>query len=101
MFEEKKMMGGLCFLVNEKILAGLLTDKNTQRPQLMARIGEEAYVDALKMDHVSEMNFTGRSMRGFVFVDEKGFDLHTDLENWVQLCLNYNPLAKKTNKKKK
>ncbi len=100
-FEEKKMMGGLCFLVDEKMLMGLLTDKSTQRPQLMARVGETAYPHALKKDHVSEMKFTGRNMKGFVFVDDAGIDLQDDLEDWVQLCLDFNPLAKKSKKKKK
>lgn len=100
-FEEKKMMGGLCFLVDEKMLMGLLTDKTTQRPQLMARVGETAYPMALNKGHAFEMNFTGRSMKGFVFVDEAGIDLQNDLEDWVQMCLDYNPLAKKSKKKKK
>ena len=100
-FEEKKMMGGLCFLVDEKMLVGLLTNKSTQRPQLMARVGENAYPLALNKDHASEMNFTGRSMKGFVFVDEAGIDFQDDLEDWVQMCLDFNPLAKKSKKKKK
>lgn len=101
LFEEKKMMGGLCFLLDEKMLMGLLTDKSTQRPQLMARVGETAYSQALNKDHTSEMNFTGKSMKGFVFVDEAGIDLQDDLEDWVQMCLDFNPSAKKSKKKKK
>lgn len=101
LFEEKKMMGGLCFLLDEKMLMGLLTDKSTQRPQLMARVGETAYSQALNKDHASEMNFTGKSMKGFVFVDEAGIDLQDDLEDWVQMCLDFNPSAKKSKKKKK
>lgn len=101
LFEEKKMMGGLCFMVDDKMLMGLLTDKNSQRPLIMARVGEEIYNEALQKDHVSEMNFTGRSMKGFVFVDENGIDLQEDLDEWVQLCLDYNPRAKRSTKKKK
>jgi len=101
LFDEKKMMGGLCFLVDEKMLMGLLTNKSNQRPQLMARVGEIAYPKALNKDHTSDMNFTGRSMKGFVFVDEAGIDLQDDLEEWVQMCLDFNPLAKKSKKKKK
>jgi len=101
LFEEKKMMGGLCFMVNDKMLLGLLTDKSSQRPLIMARVGEETYHEALQNLHVSEMNFTGRSMKGFVFVNETGFDLQDDLENWIQLCLDYNPKAKKSKKRSK
>lgn len=99
-FEEKKMMGGLCFMVDEKMCMGLDTDKATGKPRLMARVGEDAYEYALKKDFATEMAMTGRSMKGFVFVDPQGFDMDDDLEDWVQLCLDFSPLAKKSKKKK-
>ena len=60
--EEKKMMGGLCFMMDDKMCVGVVHD------QLMARIGPEAYEGALEEDGVDEMNFTGRAMKGYVFV---------------------------------
>jgi len=99
-YVEKKMMGGLCFMVDDKMCCGLLTDKNTDSPVLMARIGLDNYENALKKPHCSEMNFTGRSMKGYVFIAADGIDLDEDLTYWIQLCLDFNPLAKRSKKKK-
>ncbi len=101
LFSEIKMMGGLCFMVNNKMCCGLLTDKNTNKGMLMVRIGEANYQDALQKKHCSVMNFTGRSMKGYVFVNEDGFDMDEDLDYWIQLCINFNPLAKSSKKKAK
>lgn len=100
-YREMKMMGGLCFMVDEKMCCGLLTDKNTNTGLLMARIGIANYEEALKRPHCSEINFTGRSMKGYVFISEDGFDMHKDLDYWIQLCLDHNPIAKSSKKKAK
>ena len=94
-YYSKKMMGGLCYMMDDKMLCGIVKD------QLMARIGPDAYGEALKMDHVNEMNFTGRAMNGYVFVDGPGIDMDEDLEFWIQKCIDFNPLAKSSKKKKK
>lgn len=94
-FEAKKMMGGFVFMVSDKMCVGIV--KNS----LMARIGVHAYSEALQKEHCSEMNFTGRAMKGYVFVDPLGIDSEDELEYWVQLCLDFNPLAKASKKKKK
>lgn len=96
---EKAMMGGLIFMVDEKMCIGIDTDKSTGNPRLMARIGKEAYEAALAEKGVREMDFTGSIMRGFVFIDPEGFDLDDDLHFWVDQALAYNPFAKKTKKK--
>lgn len=98
-YVEKKMMGGLCFMVDDKMCFGMHIDKNTNSSLLMARVGVDNYEKALKKEHCSEMNFTGRIMKGFVFVTEDGFDLDNDLNYWIQLCLDFNPLAKSSKKK--
>ena len=92
-FEEKKMMGGLCFMVDDKMLAGIV------RNELMARVGPNLYEAALERMGAKEMNFTGRSMKGFVFIDPEGIDMDADLEQWIQDCLAYNPEAKSSKKK--
>ena len=94
-FEDKNMMGGLCFMVDDKMCAGVV--KN----ELMARIGPQAYEDALKKKGCKEMNFTGRSMAGYVFVESEGMDTDEDLEYWIDLCLAFNPEAKSSKKKRK
>jgi len=92
-FEEKKMMGGLCFMVDNKMCMGILKDK------LMARIDPEIYDRSLKIKGCREMNFTGRTMKGFVFVDPEAIDSDKDLEYWVKLCLDFNPKAKRSKKR--
>ena len=93
-FEAKKMMGGLCFMVDDKMCCGVVNN------QLMARIHPDDYQKALQAPGCSRMEFTGRPMKGFVFVGDEGIDLGKDLEYWVQQCLNFNPLAKSSKKKK-
>lgn len=99
-FMVRKMMGGLCFMVDDKMCCGIHFDKKKQTDLLMARIGEEASADALKRPGCHPMDFTGRPMRGYVFVDPEGFDLDEDLGHWLDLCLEFNPQAKSSKRKK-
>jgi len=92
--EEKKMMGGICYLVDDKMCAGVT------RNSLMARIGPEAYDEAMAIKGCKPMDFTGRPMKGFVFVEPEGIDMEEDLAQWIQRCLDYNPMAKSSKKKK-
>jgi len=92
-FEEKKMMGGLCFMVKGKMCMGVDHDK------LMARIGPDFYEKALKKKGCREMDFTGRPMKGYVFIDPIDIDMDRDLEFWIQACLDFNPKAKSSKKK--
>ncbi len=100
-FEEKKMMGGLCFMVDDKMCFGMHIDKNTDSSLLMCRVGQPNYEKALQRPHCSEMTFTGRTMKGFVFVSEEGIDSENNLELWIQMCLDFNPIAKSSKKKAK
>ena len=98
-FVEKRMMGGLCFMVDDKMCCGVHFDKKKQTDLLMARVGEETMQEALTKTGCLPMDFTGRPLKGFVFVSPEGFDTDDDLAQWVQLCLDFNPLAKKSKKK--
>ena len=100
-FTNKKMMGGLIFQVDEKMLCGIHIDKKYGDTLLMARIGEEVYEKVKDKEEVLPMDFTGRPMRGYVFVTPDGIDLDEDLEYWIQLALDFNPFAKASKKKKK
>lgn len=91
-YTEKKMMGGLTFMVNNKMCVGIVKD------ELMARINPTIYESSLKMKGCKEMNFTGRPMKGYVFIEPEGVDLDDELAYWVQLCLDFNPLAKSSKK---
>jgi hypothetical protein len=89
-FFEKKMMGGLVFMVNNKMCCGIHIDKKYGDSLLMAKVGEEAAKKEIEKDAVLPMDFTGRPMKGFVFITPEGFDMDNDLEYWVQKTLDYN-----------
>ncbi len=93
--EEKKMFGGLCFMVDNKMCVGIVKE------DLMARIGETAQETALQRKGCRPMDFTKRPMKGYVFVAPEGTDMDEYLEHWVQLCLDFNPQAKASKKKKR
>ena len=95
------MMGGLLFMVDDKMLCGIHIDKRYGDSLLMARIGEEAYELELKKDACLPMDFTGRPMRGYIFVTPEGRDKEEDLVYWIDLCLTFNPMAKSSKSKKK
>jgi TfoX/Sxy family transcriptional regulator of competence genes len=92
--EEKKMMGGLTFMVNEKMCVGILQD------DLMARIAPEEYDSTLLKKGCREMDFTGRPMKGFVFISPEGTKDGEDLTYWIHLALAYNERARASKKKK-
>jgi len=93
--EEKKMMGGLTFMVNGKMCVGILND------DLMLRISPDEYIHALERNGCREMDFTGRPMKGFVFVGPEGTRTKKDLSYWTSLALAFNKVAKASRKKKK
>ena len=93
-FSEKKMMGGLCFMVDDKMCVGITGNK------LMARVGETAYNSCLQKKGCHEMTFTGKPLKGFVYVDPNAIDMDEDLETWIQYCLDFNPFANKNKKTK-
>lgn len=90
--DEKKMMGGLIFMVNNKMCMGINIDKKTQDDRLMVRVGKLPYEDLLGMKGSRKMDFTGKVMRGFLFVDPEGFDSDKDLDFWVDKALEFNKL---------
>ena len=99
-FEDKKMMGGLCFMVDDKMCCGIHFDKKKGMDLLMARIGEEASMEAMNREGCHPMDFTGRPMKGYVFVSPDGFDMDEQLEYWLNLCIAFNPFAKSSKKRK-
>lgn len=100
-FTDKSMMGGRCFLVDGKMLCGVHIDKRFGDSLLMARIGEDAYPAEMEKEETLPMDFTGRPMRGYVFVAPAGFEEDDGLGYWLDLCLTFNPLAKASKKRKK
>lgn len=98
-FYEKNMFSGICFMVDDKMCCGTHIDKNTNEDFLLCRIGDQAYTDAIERENVIPMEFTGKPMKDYVFVTENGHKSAKDLAYWLQLCVEFNPLAKSSKKK--
>jgi hypothetical protein len=99
-FIEKPMIGGLCFMVDDKMCLGTHIDKSSSKNLLMLRIGADNVLSNLSRLGAMPMDFTGRPMKDYLFVSEEGFDTDEDLEYWLQLALAFNPLAKASKKKR-
>src|SRR5262245_43292778 len=76
---EKKMFGGVAFLRDGKMFLGIVKD------ELMVRVGPDNYKVALKEPHVRPMDFTGKPMVGYVFVDPNGIEEEPPLTKWVNM----------------
>ena len=74
---EKKMFGGISFMLNGNMCCGVIND------DLMVRVGPEGFEDALAQPHARLMDFTGRPMTGFVFVGPEGTQTESTLLEWV------------------
>lgn len=81
---EKKMFGGLAFMVRGHMLVGIIGES------LMVRVGPDEYAAAQKRPFAREMDFTGKPMKGYVYVDPAGFESDEDFTRWVELCLRFN-----------
>ncbi len=80
---QKQMFGGVGFLVNGKMCYGVIRDK------LVVRVGPEHYQQLLRKPHARPMNFTGRPLKGFVYVMPQGVRNRTALKVWLDLALRY------------
>ena len=92
-FYDKKMMGGLIFMVNEKMCCGIHSDKNFSDSLLMAKIGITEYEKEIVRDVCLPMDFTGRPMKGYIFITPTGFDMDKDLEYWIEKALDFNNIS--------
>jgi len=81
---EKKMFGGLAFMYRDHMLVGIIGES------LMARVGPDAYAAALRRPFAQEMDFTGKPMKGYVYVAPAGYESDEDLKIWVDRCLDFN-----------
>jgi len=75
---EKKMFGGIAFMLRGNMACGIVRD------QLMVRVGPEQYDDALARPHARPMDFTGRPMKGMVYVGPEGLRSDADLAGWLR-----------------
>ncbi len=94
-FEEKKMFGGICFMLNEKMCVGVVKD------ELMLRVLDERFEEAIGREFARPMDFTGKRMKGFLFVAEEGLSSLEHLEKWVEMGMEFGELGVVKSKTKK
>jgi hypothetical protein len=81
--EERRMFGGLAFLLGGHMTAGVAGE------ELMLRVGPDAYDEVLRRPHVREMDFTGTPLRGLVFLEPAGFRSDADLRAWLSRAQSF------------
>ena len=80
---EKRMFGGLAFMLNGNMCCGVMRDR------MMLRLGPEGVAAALKAPHTAPMDFTGKPMKNMVYVLPKGYEADADLERWVEKAVGF------------
>lgn len=93
--EEKHMFGGVCFMVDDKMCVGVVKD------EMMCRIDPSMDEVVLEKNGCRPMDFNGKIMKGYVFVNDEGLRTKEDFDYWMRLCLDFNPKAKASKKKVK
>jgi TfoX/Sxy family transcriptional regulator of competence genes len=93
--QEKRMFGGLCFMVNDKMCVGV------EKYRMMVRLDPAKFDEVMEKEGCLPMDFTGKIMKGFVFVDKEVLNTKMKLAYWVKLALEYNKIAKASKTKKK
>jgi TfoX/Sxy family transcriptional regulator of competence genes len=78
---ERKMFGGIAFLLDGKMCVGVLND------ELVVRSGKERFDATLKEKHTRPMDFTGRVSTGMVYVSSAGVTRGAALQRWVDIGL--------------
>lgn len=81
--KEKKMFGGIAYMFKNHMCVGVINDL------LMVRVGPEQYEDTLSEDYVRPMDFTGRPMNGYVYVETAGFKTDKNLRKWVDRGIKF------------
>jgi TfoX/Sxy family transcriptional regulator of competence genes len=91
--EEKEMMGGITFMVNDKMCVGVIKD------ELMCRIDPSLHNTVVEMNGCRTMDFSRRPMIGYVLIDDTGMRTPKEFDYWIDLALDFNPRAKSSKKK--
>jgi len=91
--EEKEMMGGLMFMYNGKMCLGIIKD------ELMCRIDPARHNIEVEKNGCRTMDFTKRPRKGYILIEEVAMRSKKDFDYWIDLALDYNPIAKASKKK--
>lgn len=82
-YDEKKMFGGVCFLLHGNMACGIMDY------DIIVRVGPENYEKSLNLPHARKFDITGRPMKGWVMVSHKGHESDKDLDNWVHRGIDF------------
>ena len=82
-YDEKKMFGGICFLIDGNMACGILHD------DIIIRVGIDNYEESLRLPNTRIFDITGKPMRGWVLVSSEGHESDEDLTEWVQKGIKY------------
>jgi TfoX/Sxy family transcriptional regulator of competence genes len=80
---ERKMFGGVAFLVGGNMCCGVIGDL------LVLRLGPDGAEEALREPHTRAMDFTGKSIKSMIYVEADGVGSDAELRSWVQRALDY------------
>jgi hypothetical protein len=82
-FDEKKMFGGICFLIHGNMACGVLND------EIIVRVGADRYQGSLEMPHTREFDITGRPMKGWVVVSSDDLESDEGLGQWLNKGIDF------------
>ena len=82
-FDEKKMFGGLCFLLFGNMVCGIIVE------DLIVRVGADKYEEMLKMPHTRRFDLTGKPLKGWVMVLTEALDDDDELNDWLQRAVSF------------
>jgi TfoX/Sxy family transcriptional regulator of competence genes len=91
--EEKRMMGGLIFMLKGKLLAGIMQD------ELLCRVNPELHDSLVEETGCRPLDGSGKSMKGFILIDQDVLRTGKEFRRWMELALEFNPKAKASKKK--
>jgi TfoX/Sxy family transcriptional regulator of competence genes len=93
-YEQKRMFGGDCFMVDDKMLMG------TYKGGIMARVDAAEEDTLTRRPGTTAMIHGGRAMPGFLMIEPVSYESDADLKFWVKKAMEFNPKAKASKKKK-
>jgi len=82
-YVEKKMFGGVCYLLDGNMACGILNE------DLIVRVGAERYEASLQLPHTRKFDITGKPMKGWIMVSHDGHAADDDLSDWLQRGISF------------
>ena len=82
-FEQKKMFGGVAYMVNGKMCCGVV------KQDLVLRLGAEGAASALARRHTRPMDFTGKPMKSMIYVEPAGTNSDEQLDEWIRIAVSF------------